>query len=282
MSVRRIAIALGVAKSSVSVWVRDVDVPRAPVEDPPRSEQNVGAVPSGETRRCSRCRRTLPVEAFNRLGSGRQSYCRDCFRAYFRERGELHRQQVRATAPDRRARSRRVVQELLAEAACTDCGLRDPVVLEFDHVDAKEATVAALVRGAAGRRRLVQEIARCEVVCANCHRRRTATRAGWFRATGRPAPTWSPQQVRNQRHVLHILRRSPCRDCGERDPVVLDFDHRADKRGNVSTMATWASLATLGEEISKCDVRCANCHRRRTLAGLRSYRIAAVKSVSPP
>jgi hypothetical protein len=59
----------------------------------------------------------------------------------------------------------------------------------------------------------------------------------------------------------------PCIDCGEKDPIVLDFDHRnpEDKNGNISRMATnRTTIKKLEREIAKCDVRCANCHRRRT------------------
>jgi hypothetical protein len=54
-------------------------------------------------------------------------------------------------------------------------------------------------------------------------------------------------------------------DCGESDPIVLEFDHvRGVKRGEISRLKTMVSLETLAEEIAKCDVRCANCHRRKT------------------
>lgn len=172
--------------------------------------------------------------------------------------------------------------ELLAEASCADCGLRDVIVLEFDHVGAKREGVAALIRSARNRARLLEEIAQCEIVCVNCHRRRTATRGGWFRATGRPASCWTAAQLRNHRYLLAVLRSAACADCGESDPVVLEFDHRGEKRGNVSSMADWASLETLETEIAKCDVRCGNCHRRKTQRALRSYRVAAVESASPP
>lgn len=55
-----------------------------------------------------------------------------------------------------------------------------------------------------------------------------------------------------------------CHDCGESDPVVLDFDHLRDKRLRVSTMrASGWTLLTIVREMGKCEVRCANCHRRR-------------------
>lgn len=55
-----------------------------------------------------------------------------------------------------------------------------------------------------------------------------------------------------------------CQDCGEVDPVVLEFDHRDDKIMDVSTMIGSRSWSVIQAEIAKCDVVCANCHRRRT------------------
>jgi hypothetical protein len=66
--------------------------------------------------------------------------------------------------------------------------------------------------------------------------------------------------------VLKYLKTHPCVDCGETDPVVLDFDHvRGVKRQSVTRMIScqW-SLTSVFEEIAKCVVRCANCHRRKT------------------
>jgi hypothetical protein len=59
----------------------------------------------------------------------------------------------------------------------------------------------------------------------------------------------------------------PCVDCGEQDPVVLDFDHvdPNHKRQTVSFLArSGYPWATVMAEVDKCQIRCANCHRRRT------------------
>jgi lysozyme family protein len=67
--------------------------------------------------------------------------------------------------------------------------------------------------------------------------------------------------------IYNYKKTHPCVDCGEKDPIVLDFDHRnpEDKTGNISRMATnRTSIKNLKKEIAKCDLRCANCHRRRT------------------
>ncbi len=69
---------------------------------------------------------------------------------------------------------------------------------------------------------------------------------------------------RNNNYLYQFLLNHPCVDCKESDPVVLDFDHLFDKKGNVSEMAESVSLKTLKAEIAKCVIRCANCHRRKT------------------
>lgn len=62
------------------------------------------------------------------------------------------------------------------------------------------------------------------------------------------------------------LRDNPCVDCGETDVVVLEPDHvRGIKRRNVSQVINhgepWSAIL---EELEKCDVRCSNCHTRKT------------------
>lgn len=60
-----------------------------------------------------------------------------------------------------------------------------------------------------------------------------------------------------------------CVDCGEADPIVLEFDHvRGTKKGNISRMLCTATWSKIQEEIAKCELRCANCHRRKTARDL--------------
>ncbi len=66
--------------------------------------------------------------------------------------------------------------------------------------------------------------------------------------------------------VLQYLAKHPCVDCGETDSRCLDFDHvRGKKRLDVSRMIGNFSLEAIEEEIEKCEVRCSNCHRKRTV-----------------
>ena len=73
------------------------------------------------------------------------------------------------------------------------------------------------------------------------------------------------QRYKNREFILEYLKTHPCVVCNERDPVVLEFNHLRDKKENISRM--WAqgfALASIKKEIEKCEVLCANCHRRKT------------------
>ncbi len=74
------------------------------------------------------------------------------------------------------------------------------------------------------------------------------------------------RKIRNVRYLFEFLQAHPCIECGEDDPVVLEFHHRdpKEKVRDVSVMAQEHSLRGLSEEVAKCDVLCANCHRRKT------------------
>lgn len=65
---------------------------------------------------------------------------------------------------------------------------------------------------------------------------------------------------------LASLKTESCADCDRSyPPYVMDWDHRdgTDKIDNISRMSRWSRLKIL-DEIAKCDLVCANCHRQRS------------------
>lgn len=74
--------------------------------------------------------------------------------------------------------------------------------------------------------------------------------------------------------VAELLKKSKCMDCGESDPIVLEFDHvRGEKKDHVSHMiAQRISIGKVFDEIKKCEIVCCNCHRRRTLSRSKNWR----------
>ena len=80
------------------------------------------------------------------------------------------------------------------------------------------------------------------------------------------------------RFLLRYFRAHPCLDCDEADPLVLEFDHRGDKAFDIGQALPYRAWEAILEEIAKCDVVCANCHRRRTARRARHLRLRLAES----
>jgi hypothetical protein len=146
--------------------------------------------------------------------------------------------------------------------------------MDFDHRDPTRKSFRLTSGGAmlTSIARLEDEIAKCDVVCANCHRVRTWRRQQADLETHRlHEPSDELQRKRRywrqQARLQDSLKRVPCADCGSIYPTVaMDFDHRdrRSKRYTVSRMIGRAGTAAILAEVAKCDIVCANCHRDRT------------------
>lgn len=139
-------------------------------------------------RRCGRCQDEKPDEdfAWRRKAKGqRDTYCRLCRAAYKQEHYAANRERyIEQTAVRNRALLLERTEFLvgfLREHPCVDCGETDPGVLEFDHLGEKKFSIAQGMRNR-NWQTVLDEMAKCDVVCANCHRRRTALRGGFLRA----------------------------------------------------------------------------------------------------
>ncbi len=165
----------------------------------------------------------------------------------------------------------------LRRRPCADCaGVFEPHQMDFDHRDGSLKSFR-LTSGRVmltSRSRLLEEAAKCDIVCANCHRIRTKRRFELVRTSvsevgksaylGRKRRAW-----RDHARLLDRLKGVPCDDCGGEYPAwAMDFDHRdpSNKRYTVSRMVGRAGVARIMAEVAKCDIVCANCHRARTYA----------------
>lgn len=71
----------------------------------------------------------------------------------------------------------------------------------------------------------------------------------------------------NNKKIIDFLLKNPCTDCQIEDPLVLEFDHSdpSKKDFNISYLLDGShNWETIMKEIAKCEVRCANCHIRKT------------------
>lgn len=142
-----------------------------------------------EMKVCTKCGPPAqPVENFairNRTRGSRQAMCKNCQNEYVRGHYRANRSSYILKARIRNLEQTRINNEFLVEYLgchpCMDCGESDIVVLEFDHLRDKVADVSVLAREGYSLDKVRREIDKCEVVCANCHRRRTAKQFGWYR-----------------------------------------------------------------------------------------------------
>lgn len=170
---------------------------------------------------------------------------RDKMLAYYEAKGASHRE---------------FVDSLKAGKPCVDCGLVfAPYVMEYDHVrGVKRFSIGKMANHR--RERVIEEIAKCDLVCCVCHRIRSHARR-------KPART---QKLMEFRKWLADKKNHPCADCGEIFPhEAMDFDHvRGRKVVQITDMWSWGREKVLAE-LAKCELVCANCHRKRTVQQLR-------------
>jgi hypothetical protein len=219
-----------------------------------------------------------------------QSYCKVCQRRrshehYLRNAAD-YKSRIARNNLRIRTSNRERLHEYLRLQHCVDCGHRDMRVLEFDHRDpvTKRLDVSNLVSKAYSWKAILEEIKKCEVVCANCHRRRTAKQFGWGKLA-EPEPLALPllpprgtanyerikslrsgmaRRRRNRLLVWGYLKQHPCALCGEDDPIVMDFDHVGHKTRDIGWLITQSCTEKILAEIGNCRVLCANCHRMHT------------------
>jgi hypothetical protein len=160
---------------------------------------------------------------------------------------------------------------------CMDCGGRfEPHQMDFDHRDPANKSFGLTWPRAmlAPRQRLLDEIAKCDIVCANCHAVRTyalqAVKKAQRRASGtlKNTPRRIAQRAREDRgrDFLLALRDRPCAECRNRfPPFIMQFDHRdASTKKFLVCQTRPSSAARILREAAKCDIVCPNCHRDRT------------------
>lgn len=79
-----------------------------------------------------------------------------------------------------RVKKRKLLLDFLKDKKCVDCGETNPVVLQFDHVRGeKTKNIAILINNGSSWERVLNEIDKCEIRCANCHMIKTARQFGW-------------------------------------------------------------------------------------------------------
>lgn len=241
----------------------------------------ISPLPSGSLKICTKCGCEKSISEFPSstiIKSGLRPQCLSCKRAdalnYVHTHKKNHHRQYRKMyvgfqeKERRRSKRRRdSISELiisLKSGPCTDCEKNFPYYcMDFDHLDGsvKKLNIKE-IKSSPSKKHILEEVAKCELVCVNCHRLRTVKRiqeSGEFYSSSHVVAV----KVRN---FLLEIKSNPCIDCGlSFHQACMDFDHvRGEKLGSVSELSRRFGKEKLSKEISKCDLVCACCHRIRT------------------
>lgn len=126
---------------------------------------------------CVKCGKRRKITNFNvnvRAADGKSSWCKFCANTYGKEDYQRNKDRYFAHAKKRDAKMRTTLDNL-KNKPCADCGvLYPPWVTDFHHIDptTKIAAICQLMRKRVALQTLLDEVAKCVLICANCHRQR--------------------------------------------------------------------------------------------------------------
>ena len=143
-----------------------------------------------ETKICSLCKNEKTLDCFNKnktKSGGLNNVCRECSKAsskkYYENNKEHHKHNINIRNKAVIKKNQQKMFDYFKENPCVDCGVSNPIVLEFDHIDetTKFKEVSRMIADGYSWVRIQEEIDKCDVRCANCHRIRTAIQFGWYK-----------------------------------------------------------------------------------------------------
>lgn len=152
-------------------------------------------------KQCWMCRKIKPIKEFDKcirrtrailkttgklkiyVYDGYQTKCKECVNTYYTKNKKRFLETNRINRIKYRRSRQENIYNYLSKHPCVDCGEKDIVVLEFDHVKGrKKFNVSEGINYGWAWKTIFKEIKKCEVRCANCHKRKTAKIFGWWKA----------------------------------------------------------------------------------------------------
>lgn len=116
----------------------------------------------------------------------RKKYCKECAKDYRKKYYEANREKSieysKNTNKSFKIKLQQYIWDYLSENPCIVCGEGDPIVLEFDHRDTSEKymNVCNMVNTRHSLKKIKSEIEKCDVLCSNCHKRKTSIQFDWY------------------------------------------------------------------------------------------------------
>lgn len=135
-------------------------------------------------KQCTKCKVEKQLTEFSKRSSNKekyQSWCKQC--SYNHVNGTYktnpHRKEkLKAWTKSYQEKAEQFVHDYLLKNPCCQCGQTNILTLQFDHLRDKKFEIGLAVTQGHSVKTIEKEIAKCQVLCANCHSIKTATQLG--------------------------------------------------------------------------------------------------------
>lgn len=234
---------------------------------------------------CSNCNQEKEYKFFSKRAiskDGFRSQCKICIAKYqkiYRKKSstsiKLYNKNYRISEKTKLIAKKRLYQKraitrnklfissYLDTHFCINCNESNKPLLQFDHLLNKKSKISSLVKLGYSLSTILSEISKCQVLCANCHRIKTATTHRFYRVSSQYLSKNQAIALK-QETLLSFLKNSCCSKCKNANIVVLEYHHvhPTTKIASISEMTRQSkyTIDDIKEEISKCILLCANCH----------------------
>jgi uncharacterized Zn finger protein len=123
--------------------------------------------------KCRDCGETKPWIEFNKNKAKKSGYgtkCRECMKIYRHKHYRENKERLREEITTRKNYIKEWFREYKKTLSCSQCGFSHPAALDFHHTRDKENLVSMMASCGHSKQRILDEVAKCEILCANCHR----------------------------------------------------------------------------------------------------------------
>lgn len=237
-------------------------------------------------KQCTKCLIFKNENEFHKnsnYADGIEYWCRECWKSYRKEYRDANLEEARRSTNDRRASRIQWFQNLKSNIPCADCGqIYEPYCMDYDHVPEKGQkikSVTRMVMDNTSKEMILEEIDKCDLVCLLCHNKRTYNRFNDLLGEDRK---YKPHQQRNI-DIINEFKNKPCVICIQQyEHYNMQIDHidPSTKLYDVCDLKS-RKPEILNAELTKCQVLCALCHRRKSIVEQQDDKYSALRPQPP-
>jgi hypothetical protein len=240
-------------------------------------------------KRCTKCKRLKNKEFFiknSKCPDGLDYRCKACWAQYRKLYRNCNLKKLRDYTNRKRAERIKWFHSLKHNISCKDCNkIYEPYCMDYDHIldkGKKIKQVSRMVLDNTPKINILEEIKKCDLVCVLCHNKRTFERINIALGHKRK---YKPHQLRNIT-IINNFKNRPCAICNSQYELYnMQIDHLSnkDKISDVCRLKN-RKLVILMEELTKCQVLCALCHRYKSIKEQKekAYNIIKNKIIKKP